>query len=78
MSRFRRLSQTVWCCQYHIVWIPKYRLRILEGAIKQEVDICIRAFTEQQGGEIVELNVQPDCDTYFEQIQESQEETLLG
>ena len=60
MSRFRRLSQTVWCCQYHIVWIPKYRLRILEGAIKQEVDVCIRVFTEQQGGEIVELNVQKD------------------
>ena len=60
MSRFRKLSQTIWHCKYHIVWVPKYRLRILEGKIAQEVSNCIRAFSEQQGGEIVELNIQID------------------
>ncbi len=25
MSRFMKLSQTLWHCQYHIVWVPKYR-----------------------------------------------------
>jgi putative transposase len=29
MSRFRKLSHTIWHCQYHIVWIPKYRFRML-------------------------------------------------
>ena len=29
MSRFRKLSQTIWHCQYHIAWTPKYRYRIL-------------------------------------------------
>jgi putative transposase len=60
MSRFRKLSHTVWHCQYHIVWVPKYRLRILEGEIAIEVSRCIRAFSEQKGCEVVELNIQMD------------------
>jgi len=60
MSRFRKLSHTLWHCQYHIVWVPKYRFRILGGEIGDEVANCIRAFSEQQHCEIVELNIQPD------------------
>jgi putative transposase len=60
MSRFRKLSQTLWYCQYHIVWVPKYRFRILTGKVAEEVENCIRAFSEQQGCEVVELNVQAD------------------
>lgn len=60
MSRFRRLSHTIWHCQYHLVWVPKYRYRILKGLVGQEVERCIRAFSERLGAEIVELNVQED------------------
>ena len=60
MSRFRKLSQTIWHCQYHIVWTPKYRFRIITGEIAQEVENCIRAFSEQSKTEIIELNVQMD------------------
>jgi putative transposase len=40
MSRFRKLSQTLWHCQYHIVWCPKYRFRVFEGEIKEEAEEC--------------------------------------
>ena len=60
MSRFRKLSHTLWHCQYHIVWVPKYRHRILTGRVGNEVGNCIRAFSQQNGVEIVEMNVQPD------------------
>ena len=60
MSRFRKLTQTIWHCQYHIVWVPKYRYRILEGKVGIEVSNCIRAFSEQKDCEIVELNVRTD------------------
>ena len=60
MSRFMKLAQTIWHCQYHIVWVPKYRFRILQGKIAREVANCIRAFSEQQHSQIVELNVQID------------------
>ncbi len=36
MSRFNRLSHVIWCCKYHIIWVPKYRFRILNGAIAQQ------------------------------------------
>ena len=60
MSRFRKLSHTLWHCQYHIVWVPKYRFRILTGKVATEVERCIRAFSEQKKCEVVELNVQVD------------------
>ncbi len=60
MSRFRKLSHSIWHCQYHIVWVPKYRHRILVGPLKNEVDRCVRAFSEQKKAEVIELNVQPD------------------
>ena len=60
MSRFRKLSHTIWHCQYHIVWCPKYRFRVLKGAIAEEVEIGIRTFAEQSECEVVELNVQQD------------------
>jgi putative transposase len=60
MSRFRKLSHTIWHCQYHIVWVPKYRLRILTGKVATEVAKCIRAFSEQLKCEVVELNIQLD------------------
>ena len=60
MSRFKKLSHTVWHCQYHFAWTPKYRLRILEGDVAIEVANCIRPFSEHKGCEINELNVQKD------------------
>ena len=60
MSRFRKLSHTIWHCQYHMVWVPKYRYRILTGLVAEEVERCIRAFAERLGAEIVELNIQED------------------
>jgi len=60
MSRFQKLSQTIWHCQYHIVWVPKYRYRILHGEVAGEVENLIRAFSHQLKCEIIELNVQID------------------
>ena len=60
MSRFRKLSHVIWHCQYHIVWVPKYRYRILKGPVGREVHTCIEVFSGQKGCEVVELNIQPD------------------
>ncbi|NOZ47591.1 MAG: IS200/IS605 family transposase [Chlorobi bacterium] len=60
MSRFKKLSHAVWYCNYHIIWTPKYRYRILKGEIRKEVEYCIKLFSSQKECEIVELNVQED------------------
>lgn len=60
MSRFKRLSHVLWCCQYHIVWVPKYRYRILQGNVKREVTKTLHVYSGRLNCEIVELNIQPD------------------
>ena len=60
MSRFKKLSHAIWHCQYHVVWVPKYRYRMLTGEVGEEAKRCIRAFCEQMHCEIKEMNVQID------------------
>lgn len=60
MSRFHKLSHAIWHCQYHLVWVPKYRYRILQGPVGQEVSTSIQVFAQQKGCEVIELNVQSD------------------
>ena len=60
MSRFQKLSHVLWYCQYHIVFVPKYRYRVLTGEVGKCVYKSIYTQTERAGCEVVELNVQPD------------------
>ena len=60
MSRFKKLAHVVWHCQYHIIWIPKYRYKVLKGKIAEEVRKTIIIQSERLGCEIVELNIQTD------------------
>lgn len=60
MSRFYKLSHTIWHCQYHIVWAPKYRYRILKDEVKIELEACINATSRRLKCGIIELNVQID------------------
>ena len=60
MSRFSKLSHVIWHCQYHIVWVPKYRYRILKDKVGYAARKTLRVYTEGQGCEVVELNVQVD------------------
>ena len=60
MSEFQKLSHVIWRCQYHIVWVPKYRYRVLKGPVAEEVFNCIQVFAGRLGCEVLELNVQSD------------------
>ena len=60
MSKYKRQSHVVYKCDYHIVWVPKYRLRILTGEVGKLVDQDIRKLSEWLGCEVMELNVQAD------------------
>jgi putative transposase len=60
VSRFRRLSHTIWHCQYHIIWVPKYRFRVLIGAVGEAVASGIQAICGFARCDVLELNVQRD------------------
>ena len=60
MSRFQKLSHALWHCKYHVTWVPKYRFRVLTGAVAREVYNCIQLFLGQNGCSVLEVNVQSD------------------
>jgi putative transposase len=60
MGKYRRLSHVVYQCTYHVVWVPKYRYRILTGAVAELMDRDIRMLCEWKDVEVLELNVQVD------------------
>jgi REP element-mobilizing transposase RayT len=51
MSSFRKMAQTIWPCQYRMVRVPGYRHRVLDGQIAIEVEMCIKALSEQKESE---------------------------
>ena len=50
----------VYQCTYHVVWVPKYRYRILTGAVAELMDRDIRLLCEWKDVEVLELSVQVD------------------
>ncbi len=60
MSKYKKQSHVVFKCDYHIVWVPKYRFRILSGEIGNLVDKDIRVLSEWLDCEVEELSVQSD------------------
>lgn len=60
MSKYKKLSHAIYYCEYHIVWVPKYRYRILSGGFKELIERDIRGMSEWLGCEVRELNVRED------------------
>jgi putative transposase len=48
------LSHTKWKCQYHIVFIPKYRRKVLYGQVKADIREIIKKLCEYKKVEIIE------------------------
>ena len=60
MSKFKKLSHVIYRCDYHIVWTPKYRFKILEGLVKKQLEEDIKMLLEWIGCEKKGLNIQID------------------
>ena len=56
----KSLSHTAWKCQYHIVFIPKYRKKQLYGQVRIDVREIIRTLCGYKGVEIIDGAVCPD------------------
>ena len=59
-GKYRKLTHVVYQCNYHIVWVPKYRFRILKGTIKDHLEEDIRTLCAWKDVEILELTLQLD------------------
>ena len=49
----KSLSHTKWKCQYHIVFIPKYRKKVLYGQLKRDVRDILAALCRYKNIEII-------------------------
>ena len=54
------LSHTRWKCEYHIVWIPKYRRKALYGRERVDVREILRTLCKYKNVEIVAGSVMLD------------------
>ena len=45
---------------YHIVWIPKYRRRILVGKVRKVLEEVLREKVEAMGWRIIAVEIMPD------------------
>jgi len=48
------LAHSRWNCQYHIVFIPKYRRKVMYGQVKQDMREILRKLCEYKKIEIIE------------------------
>lgn len=49
----KSLSHTRWKCQYHIVFIPKYRKKVLYGQLKNDIREIISTLCKYKNVEII-------------------------
>lgn len=54
MKHTQSLSHSVWDCKYHVVWIPKYRRKVLYGRIRRHLGEVIRELARQRESQVLE------------------------
>ena len=60
MREVSSLRHTRWECKYHIVFIPKYRKRVLFGQIRKEMGEVFHRLARQKESLIEEGHLMPD------------------
>jgi len=54
------LNHSVWECKYHVVFIPKYRKKVLFGHIRRDLRAVFHRLARQKGCVIEEGKLMPD------------------
>ena len=60
MENYRKTSHTKYDCKYHIVWITKYKKKVLGGIVGERVRELIRGIGKEQDVEIIQNHVSQD------------------
>lgn len=54
------LSHTRWNFKYHIVFVPKYRRKVIYGKLRVEIGAILRQLCAYKDVEIIEAHAMPD------------------
>ena len=60
MDDYESLSHTKWDCKYHVVFIPKYRRKVLYGELRQHLGEVFRKLALQKESRIEQGHLMPD------------------
>ena len=60
MELIKSLKHTKWDCKYHIVWIPKYRRKVLYGDLRKYLGEVLRDLAQQKESKVLEGHLMPD------------------
>ena len=60
MDEYESLSHSAWECKYHVVFIPKYRRRALNGELRRYLGEVFRRLAEQKQSRVEEGHLMPD------------------
>ncbi|MEW4924153.1 IS200/IS605 family transposase [Algibacter sp. 2305UL17-15] len=60
MQNYRKTSHTTYDCKYHIVWITKYRKKVLAGEVGKRVRELVREICKRHDVEILKGHVSKD------------------
>ena len=60
MNNYRTLNHSKWDCKYHVVFIPKYRKKLLYRELRKELGKHFRTLTEQKESKVEEGHLMPD------------------
>ncbi len=60
MTNYEKLQHSEWECKYHVVFIPKYRRKVLYGTLRQHLGEVFRRLVRQKECEIEEGHLMPD------------------
>ena len=59
-NQINSLSHTKWMCKYHIVFMPKYRRKIIYNQYRESLREIIKLLCKYKGVEILEGHLMPD------------------
>ena len=60
MHDWQSLSHVRWDCKYHVVFIPKYRRKVLYGKVRRQIGMMFRELCRQKGIDLLEGHLMPD------------------
>ena len=60
MHEWQSLSHVRWECKYHVVFIPKYRRKVLFGKLRRQIGALFRELCRQRGVELLEGHLMAD------------------
>lgn len=59
-KKYHHGSHAVYSCQYHIIWCPKYRRKVLTNGIDERLREIIIEKQEDYGYSVIEMEIMPD------------------